>query len=72
LQAGHSTYIAGMIYACKLIKENDTIISRQERFWRISQQWHWFLEFALICLADASHSRTKQKRLSVKDKINKV
>jgi hypothetical protein len=38
LQAGHGTHIAGMIYACELIKGNNTIISRQEQFWRISQQ----------------------------------
>jgi hypothetical protein len=61
-----------MIYACELIKGNNTIISRRERFRRISQQWYWFLEFVLTCPADLSHSWTKQKRLFVKDKINKV
>jgi hypothetical protein len=30
------------------------------------------LEFVLTCLANASHSQTKQKQLSVEDKINKV
>jgi hypothetical protein len=72
LQAGHGTHIAGMIYACELMEGNDTIISRQERFRRISQQWHWFLEFASTCLANASHSRTKQKQSSVEDKMDKV
>jgi hypothetical protein len=61
-----------MIYACELIKGNDTIISCRERFWRISQQWHRFLEFASMCLANASHSRTKQKRSSVKDEMDEV
>jgi hypothetical protein len=61
-----------MIYARELMERNNTIISRQERFRRISQQWHRFLEFALTCPADASHGRTKQKRSSVKDKIDKV
>jgi hypothetical protein len=72
LQAGHGTHITGMIYARELIKGNDTIISRRERFRRISQQWHRFLEFASTCPADASHGRTKRKRSSVKDKIDEV
>ncbi|KFZ23111.1 hypothetical protein V502_02410, partial [Pseudogymnoascus sp. VKM F-4520 (FW-2644)] len=32
LQARHGTHIAGMIYACKLMEGNNTIISRWEKF----------------------------------------
>jgi hypothetical protein len=32
LQAGHGTYIAGMIYARELMEGNNTIISRREKF----------------------------------------
>jgi hypothetical protein len=72
LQAGHGTHIAGIIYARELIEGNDTIISRRERFRRISQHWHWFLEFASTCPADLSHGRTKRKRSSVEDEIDEV
>jgi superfamily II DNA helicase RecQ len=61
-----------MIYARELIEGNNTIISHRERFRRISQQWHRFLEFALTCPADASHGRTKRKRLSVEDEMDEV
>jgi RecQ family ATP-dependent DNA helicase len=72
LQAGHGTHIAGMIYARELMEGNDTIISRRERFRRISQQWHRFLEFASTCPADPSHGRTKRKRSSVEDEMDEV
>lgn len=65
----HGTHIAGMIYARELMEGNDTIISRRERFRRISQQWHRFLEFASTRPVDPSHGRTKRKRSSVEDEV---
>jgi hypothetical protein len=36
LQAGHGTHITGMIYARELIEGDNSIISRREKFRRVS------------------------------------
>jgi RecQ family ATP-dependent DNA helicase len=45
LQSGHSTHIAGMIYARELMEGGSAVISRREQFRRISTTWHRFLQF---------------------------
>jgi len=71
LQAGHGTHIAGMIYARELMEGNDLIIGRRQKFRRISQSWHRFLEFA-SSRPDPVSGGTKRKRSSVKDKMDDV
>ena len=71
LQAGHGTHIAGMIYARELMEGNDSIISRREKFRRISQSWHRFLEFA-SSRPDPVSGGTKRKRSSVEDEMDEV
>ncbi|KAF5483098.1 hypothetical protein CGCA056_v015151 [Colletotrichum aenigma] len=45
LQAGHSTRIAGMIYARELMQFGSGLAARQQQFRRVSRQWHRFLGF---------------------------
>ncbi|KAK7433632.1 hypothetical protein CaCOL14_013366 [Colletotrichum acutatum] len=45
LQAGHSTRLAGMIYARELMQFGSGLAARQQQFRRISRQWHRFLGF---------------------------
>jgi hypothetical protein len=70
LQAGHGTHVAGMIYARELMEGNNTIIGRREKFRRISQRWHQFLEFVSACLP--VQSATKRKRSSVGDEMDEI
>ncbi|KAF5487470.1 hypothetical protein CGCS363_v013910 [Colletotrichum siamense] len=45
LQAGHSTRMAGMIYARELMQFGSGLAARQQQFRRVSRQWHRFLGF---------------------------
>jgi hypothetical protein len=45
LQAGHGIHVAGMIYARELMEGDNSIISRREKFRRVSHVWHCFLGF---------------------------
>jgi hypothetical protein len=41
----YGTHVAGMIYARELIEGDNSIISRREKFRRVSHVWHCFLGF---------------------------
>lgn len=45
MQAGHGTYMAGMIYARLLRQALGQTMGRQDMFRQISQEWHRFLQF---------------------------
>jgi hypothetical protein len=45
LQAGHSTHVAGMIYARELQQGTIGTAVRRDRFREVSRQWHHFLGF---------------------------
>jgi RecQ family ATP-dependent DNA helicase len=72
LQAGHGTHIAGMIYARELMEGNHTIVSRREKFRRVSEGWHRFLEFASTCAPEPSARATKRKRASFEDEMDEA
>ena len=62
LQAGHGTHIAGMIYARELIEGENSIISRREKFRRVSHVWHCFLGFPSAHQGIGMGGRAKRKR----------
>jgi RecQ family ATP-dependent DNA helicase len=62
LQAGHGTHIAGMIYARELMEGDSSIISRREKFRRVSYMWHCFLGFASAHQGVGMSGRAKRKR----------
>lgn len=45
-QAGHSSHIAGAIYARETTERAGEVADRRQRFRQISQEWHQFLGFA--------------------------
>jgi hypothetical protein len=45
LQSGHSSHVAGMIYARELMEGGNAVISRWEQFRKVSMTWHRFLKF---------------------------
>src|SRR5450432_4675332 len=45
VQAGHGTYVAGMIYARELRQAPGQTMGRQDMFRQVSQEWHRFLQF---------------------------
>jgi len=62
LQAGHGTYIAGMIYAKELMEGDNSIISRCEKFRRVSYVWHCFWGFPLVYQGVSMSGRARRKR----------
>src|SRR6266536_867970 len=62
LQAGHGTHIAGMIYARELMEGDNSIISRREKFRRVSHVWHCFLGFPSAHQGVGMSGRAKRKR----------
>ena len=62
LQAGHGTHIAGMIYARELMEGDHSIISRREKFRRVSHVWHCFLGFPSAHQGVGMSGRAKRKR----------
>jgi hypothetical protein len=69
LQAGHGTHIAGMIYARELMEGDNSIISRREKFCRVSHVWHYFLGFPLAHQGVGISGRAKRKRQVYKEEI---
>ncbi|KAK1837728.1 hypothetical protein CCHR01_19648 [Colletotrichum chrysophilum] len=45
LQAGHSTRLAGMIYARELMQFGSGLAAKRQQFRQVSRQWHRFLGF---------------------------
>ncbi len=64
-QAGHSTEVAGMLYARWLMEAPLETQGRRQQFRTISQSWHRFLGFA-------SSSRHKRKGLPWDDEMREV
>ena len=62
LQAGHGTHVAGMIYARELMEGDNSIISRREKFRRVSHVWHCFLGFPSAHQGVGMSGRAKRKR----------
>jgi hypothetical protein len=62
LQAGHGTHVAGMIYARELMEGNHSIVSRREKFRRVSHVWHCFLGFPSAYQGFGISGRAKRKR----------
>jgi len=48
LQTGHGIHVAGVIYAWELMKGNNVVIGRREKFQHVSQEWHKFWQFGLL------------------------
>jgi RecQ family ATP-dependent DNA helicase len=69
LQSGHSSHIAGMIYARELMEGGNAVISRREQFRQVSMVWHRFLKFGSA--HDSSGAGCKRKR-EVEDDIEEV
>jgi superfamily II DNA helicase RecQ len=46
LQSGHTTHIAGMIYARELVENRDAVVGRRQKFREVSEGWHRFLNLA--------------------------
>ena len=66
LQSGHTTHIAGMIYARELVENRDAVIGRREKFREVSEGWHRFLKFAS---SQESSGTLKRKRQGPADDI---
>jgi len=62
LQAGHGTHVAGMIYARELMEGDNSIISRREKFRRVSHVWHCFWGFPSAHQGVGMSGRAKRKR----------
>jgi superfamily II DNA helicase RecQ len=60
LQSGHTTHIAGMIYARELVENRDAVIGRREKFREVSEGWHRFLKFASSQESSAILKRKRQ------------
>jgi hypothetical protein len=66
LQTGHSTHIAGMIYARELMEGSNVVIGRREKFRHVSQEWHKFLQFK-SAQETSTDAGQKRKRPSLDD-----
>jgi len=62
LQAGHGTHVAGMIYARELMEADSAIISRREKFRRVSHVWHCWLRFPSAQQGVGMQGRAKRTR----------
>jgi superfamily II DNA helicase RecQ len=60
LQSGHTTHIAGMIYARELVENKDAVIGRRGKFREVSEVWHRFLKFASSQENSATFKRKRQ------------
>jgi hypothetical protein len=44
-QAGHTAYIAGLIYARGIMEQAGAVADKRQQFWALSSDWHRFLGF---------------------------
>jgi superfamily II DNA helicase RecQ len=58
-----------MIYARELIKGDNSIISRREKFRRVSYAWHCFLGFASAYEGVGMRGRGKRKRQAYEEEV---
>ncbi|CAI7634108.1 unnamed protein product [Penicillium pancosmium] len=66
LQAGHSSHVAGMVYARQMQEAPGTVAFRRTMFRNISQDWHKFLGFPADSLATV-RAEKKRKRAPWED-----
>lgn len=66
LQAGHGTHIVGMIYAQELMEGDNSIISRREKFRRVSHVWHCFLGIPVSTLGGWHEWESQEEAASVR------
>jgi superfamily II DNA/RNA helicase len=69
LQAGHGTHVAGMIYAQELMEGDNSIVSRREKFQRVSHVWHCLLGFASAHQGVGIGIGAKQKRQAFEEEM---
>jgi RecQ family ATP-dependent DNA helicase len=69
LQAGHGSHVAGMIYARELMEGDNSIISRREKFRRVSHVWHCWLGFVSAHQGVGMSGRAKRKRQIYEEEI---
>jgi superfamily II DNA helicase RecQ len=62
LQSGHTTHIAGMIYARELVENRDAVVGRREKFREVSEGWHRFLNLTSSQEVPSPESRRKRQR----------
>ena len=61
LQSGHTTHMAGMIYARELVENRDAVLGRREKFREVSEGWHRFLAFPSSQESSAVLKRKRQR-----------
>ena len=69
MQAGHGTHVAGMIYARELAEGDSSIVSRREKFRRVSHTWHCWLGFALAHQGIGMSIGAKRKRQAFEEEL---
>ena len=47
-QIEHTSHVTKMIYARKIMKRNDEMINKRQRFRKINKSWHIFLRFQFV------------------------
>jgi len=62
LQSGHTTHIAGMIYARELVENRDAVVGRRGKFREVSKGWHKFLNFTSSQEIPSPESGRKRQR----------
>lgn len=72
LQAGHGSHIGGMVYARELMEGSDSIISRREKFRRVSHAWHCFLGFPSAHQGVGMSGRAKRKRQADEEEMQEA
>jgi len=48
LQTRHTTHVVEMIYARRIMKWSDEIVSKRQKFQEFNEMWHWFLRFESV------------------------
>jgi RecQ family ATP-dependent DNA helicase len=69
LQCGHGTHTAGMVYARELMEGDQSILSRRERFRRVSHVWHCWLNFPSAHAGVGMGGRLKRKRAAYEEEM---
>jgi RecQ family ATP-dependent DNA helicase len=62
LQAGHTSHVAGMIYAREMMERSGVIAEKRQYFRKSSEDWHRFLGFESAMVDGDSMDRTSNKR----------
>ncbi len=63
LQMKHSTHVVEMIYAWKIMKQSDEIVSKQQKFQEFSKMWHRFLTFESVMKMKSNQERKRKIEL---------